>query len=249
MGALNGKVAWVTGAGSGIGAAAAAALAGAGARVFLTGRRMDALQGVADGIDAAGGQVSVLPGDLSLPGVAAGIAGAIEREAGRLDIVVNNAGTNIPRRSWQELDEAGAEEVLDGNLKLAFHTVIAALPIMRRQRQGLIITTGSIAGRHVGAISGSSYTAAKHGVVAMSHSINLEEMHNGIRATVICPGEVATPIIDKRPAPADAEGRRRMLRPSDLADLVLHVATLPAHVCVSELVVIPTGAVAEPEGA
>ncbi|HYL19787.1 MAG TPA: oxidoreductase, partial [Burkholderiales bacterium] len=78
------------------------------------------------------------------------------------------------------------------------------------------------------------------GVVAMSHSINCEECVNGIRSTVVCPGEVATPILDQRPVPVSAEDRARMLQPEDVADLILYVATLPAHVCLNEVWITPT---------
>jgi len=77
-------------------------------------------------------------------------------------------------------------------------------------------------------------------VVAMSHSINMEECVNGIRSTVLCPAEVATPILDKRPVPVTPEDRARMLQPDDLAALILFVATRPKHVCLNEVVISPT---------
>ena len=97
-----------------------------------------------------------------------------------------------------------------------------------------------MAGRFIGGPGGPAYTAAKHGVVAMSHSINMEECMNGIRSTVICPGEAATPILDQRPVPVDAETRARMLQPEDCADLVLHIACLPRHVCLNEVLITPS---------
>jgi NADP-dependent 3-hydroxy acid dehydrogenase YdfG len=237
---LDGKIAWVTGAGSGIGEAAAVALARAGASVVLTGRRAAPLEAVADCIKAAGGSAVAKPGDLMLPTTAGRIADAIKAEFGRLDILVNNAGLNIPKRSWRQLEEAGADEVLHGNLSSAFYCVIAALPIMRAQKDGVLIHTASWAGRFVSPLSGPAYTAAKHGVVAMSHSINGEECVNGIRSSVICPAEVATPILDKRPVPVSAEERARMLQSEDLGDLVCYIACLPPHVCLNEVLISPT---------
>ncbi len=157
-----------------------------------------------------------------------------------MDILVNNAGVNISRRSWAELDASGADQVLDGNLSSAFYCVLAALPIMRAQKDGVLIHTASMAGRSIGPLSGAAYAAAKHGVVGMSHSINCEECVNGIRSTVVCPGEVATPILDQRPVPVSAEDRARMLQPEDVADLIVYVATLPAHVCINEVWITPT---------
>jgi NADP-dependent 3-hydroxy acid dehydrogenase YdfG len=237
---LDGKVAWVTGAGSGIGEAAALGLARAGASVVLTGRRSAPLEEVARRIKGEGGAAAVKPGDLMLPATARRIADAIKQEFGRLDILVNNAGLNIVKRSWRQLEESGADEILHGNLSSAFYCVIAALPIMRAQKDGVLIHTASWAGRFISPMSGPAYTAAKHGVVAMSHSINGEECVNGIRSSVVCPAEVATPILDKRPVPVSAEERARMLQSEDLGDLICYIATLPPHVCLNEVLISPT---------
>lgn len=240
MNQLKDKIAWVTGAGSGIGRAAAIALARAGAKVVLSGRRETPLREAAAHIEAEGARAEVKPGDLTDAAAAAHTAEDIRSRFGRLDILVNNAGVNISRRRWAELDASGADQVLDGNLSSAFYCVLAALPIMRAQKDGVLIHTASIAGRSIGPLSGPAYTTAKHGVVAMSHSINCEECVNGIRSTVVCPGEVATPILDQRPVPVSARDRARMLQSEDVADLILYVAALPAHVCLNEVWITPT---------
>lgn len=116
----------------------------------------------------------------------------------------------------------------------------AALPLMREKKDGLLVHIASMSGRFVGIMSGPGYTAAKHGLVAMSHSLNMEECINGIRSTVVCPGEVATPIIDKKPVPVSAEDRGRMLQSEDVADLVLYVARLPKRICMNEVLITPT---------
>jgi NADP-dependent 3-hydroxy acid dehydrogenase YdfG len=97
-----------------------------------------------------------------------------------------------------------------------------------------------MAGRTVSPLSGPGYTAAKHGVVAMSHSINMEECVNGIRACAICPAEVATPILDRRPVPPSAEERAKMLQPADLGSTIRWVAEQPPHVCLNEIIISPT---------
>src|ERR1700722_20878209 len=163
---LTGKVAWVTGAGSGIGEAGALALSQEGASVMLTGRRKEPLEGVAARIAKGGGASRVHIGDMTRAEDAARIADAIEKEFGRLDILVNNAGANIPDRSWKKLTAAGADELIRANLSTAFHGAIAALPIMRKQKDGVIINIASIAGRFVSTQPGVGYIAAKHGVVA-----------------------------------------------------------------------------------
>src|SRR6476660_3397052 len=237
---LKNKIAWVTGAGSGIGRAAAVALAQEGATVIVSGRREGPLEEVAAEIKAAGGTAIVKAADLTNAAATAKIADDIRTQFKRLDILVNNAGVNIAKRSMEQLDAEGADQVLDGNLSNAFYCVLAALPIMRAQKDGVLIHTASMAGRSIGPLSGAAYAAAKHGVVGMSHSINCEECVNGIRSTVVCPGEVATPILDQRPVPVSAEDRARMLQPEDVADLILYVATLPAHVCINEVWITPT---------
>jgi NADP-dependent 3-hydroxy acid dehydrogenase YdfG len=237
---LTGKVAWVTGAGSGIGEAAALALAGEGAAVTLSGRRREPLQAVADQITKAGGKALVAPGDMGDPAVPEKVARDIVGALGRLDILVNNAGANITERRWRELTPERIKLMLDANLNSAFYCASAALAVMRPQKEGLLIHTASMAGRVVGLLSGSTYVAAKHGVVVMSHTINMEEFQHGIRSTVLCPGEVATPILDRRPVPVSAEDRARMLQPEHMADLILYVAKLPAGVCVNEVQITPT---------
>jgi NADP-dependent 3-hydroxy acid dehydrogenase YdfG len=240
MSKLQGKIAWVTGAGTGIGEAAAIALAQEGATLVLTGRRREPLESVAARIKAAGGTAHVQPGDMMVSDAVAKIAGYIQKTLGRLDILVANAGLNVVERDWSNLTAEGADMVLGGNLNSAFYCVIAALPMMRAQKDGLIIITASMAGRWIGLLSGAAYVAAKHGVVAMSHTINMAECVNGIRASAVLPGEVATPILDKRPVPVSAEDRARMVQSPDVGDLIRYIACLPPHVCINEVMITPT---------
>ncbi len=237
---LAGKVAWVTGAGSGIGEAAALALAAEGATLALTGRTASKLERVAAAIAAKGGQAHVLPADVTRAAEMQAVADAIAAKTGRIDILVNNAGLNIKDRAWDKLTPLGVQEVVATNLSSAFYGVLAVLPIMRRQRDGVLIHTSSWSGRFVGNLSGAAYTAAKHGVVAMSHSLNMEECTNGIRSTAFCPGEVATPILDGRPNPPSAEVRARMIQSADCGDLIRYIACLPPHLCMNEVLLSPT---------
>ena len=240
MASLTGKVAWVTGAGSGIGQAAAIALAKEGATVVLTGRRREPLQETAETIKKAGGKAEVKPGDLMKAASVTKIAKDIEKKYGRCDILVNNAGLNILERQWAKLTPANAQQVIEGNLSSAFYCSTAVLPMMRKRKDGVLIHTSSMAGRHPSLLSGPAYSAAKHGVVAMSHTINMEECVNGIRSCVVCPGEVATPILDRRPIPVSKEERARMAQSEDVGDLIRYVATLPSHICINEVWITPT---------
>jgi NADP-dependent 3-hydroxy acid dehydrogenase YdfG len=121
-----------------------------------------------------------------------------------------------------------------------FYTSRAVLPLMRAQGGGLMIQISSWAGIYVPLLTGPAYTAAKHGLVALSESINQAECVNHIRSCCICPGEVATPILNNRPVPVTQEEKARMLQPEDLGDTILYVARMPATVCVNEILISPT---------
>jgi NADP-dependent 3-hydroxy acid dehydrogenase YdfG len=153
---------------------------------------------------------------------------------------VNNAGVNILERHWSQLTPERIDTLLQGNLTSALYCVTVALPFMRAQKDGVLIHTASMAGRFIGNLSGPIYTVAKHGVVAMSHGLNMQECIHGIRSTVFLPGEVATPILEKRPVPPSQEERARMLQADDLGKTILFVASLPARACVNELIISPT---------
>jgi NAD(P)-dependent dehydrogenase (short-subunit alcohol dehydrogenase family) len=153
---------------------------------------------------------------------------------------VNNAGANVSERSWAKLTPERIKFMFEANLHSAFYCAAAALAVMRPQQDGLLIHTASWAGRFVSLVPGPAYVAAKHGVVAMSHAINMEEFQHGIRSTVLCPAEVATPILDLRPRPVTDEERARMIQPEHMADLILYVAKLPPTICMNEVVISPT---------
>ncbi|NBO96309.1 MAG: SDR family NAD(P)-dependent oxidoreductase, partial [Betaproteobacteria bacterium] len=136
---LVGKVVWITGAGSGIGEACALAFGQAGAKVILTGRRAQALDTVAQRIHAQGGHAMVLAGDMTDREAVMAIAAAIDSSYKALHILINNAGLNVLERNWSVLTADRANDVIEANLSSAFYGVIAALPIMRRQGDGLLI--------------------------------------------------------------------------------------------------------------
>lgn len=237
---LSGKVAWITGGGTGIGQAAAVALAQNGATVILSGRRIAVLQQTADHIAAGGGSAFVETLDVS---EVASVDAAVRRimsRSGRIDILVNNAGTNVAERHWDRVTPEKWQEVIDVDLNGAFYCARAVLEIMRKQQDGLIINVSSWAGRFYSLLTGPAYSAAKHGLLAMNASINMESCRDGIRACALCPGEVWTPIIDRRPDALADDVKAKMLRPEDVAEAILFVARLPGTVCINELVISPT---------
>src|SRR4051812_11438109 len=240
MGKLDGKIAWVTGAGSGIGEAVAERFGAEGATVVVTGRRQDRLDQVAERIRGKGGTAHVQAADLMQAAEVQRVADWIGTTLKRLDVLVSNAGLNVTERRWDNLTPEGIDQLIHGILSSAFYVARSVLPIMRAQGGGVMIHTASMAGRNVGPMSGAGYVAAKHGVGAMSHSINMEECVNGIRSTAFCPGEVNTEILKQRPNPLTPEQLAQMLQPEDCADLITYAATLPPHVTMNEIWLTPT---------
>lgn len=235
---LKGQIAWITGAGSGIGRCAALAIAKEGASLVLTGRRRDKLQEVADAIP---GGALILEGDVTDAARMVEIVAEIKTKFGRLDVMVNNAGVNIPVRKFNELTVEGIDTLITTNLSSAFYCVRAALPLMKQNRNGVFIHIGSRAGRYWDGPSGGGYIAAKAALTAMSHAINREECLNGIRSTIMHPGETVTDILKNRKTnPITQEELANLLKPEDCGDMIRYIACLPPHVCMAEVVLLPT---------
>jgi len=110
---------------------------------------------------------------------------------------------------------------------------------MQARREGTVINVASFAGWHFSYLTGPAYTASKAGMMALTHSFNIEECVNGLRATALCPGEVATPILKKRPVEPSPEEKARMLQEEDLGRTIRFIAEMPPHVCINELVIAP----------
>lgn len=237
MAALDGAAAIVTGAGTGIGAAIAAALHGAGAAVTLVGRRAEPLARVAGRLGAE--RVLACSCDVAdRNAVQAAVRDAAQAH-GPASILVNNAGINTNPRSVAQVSLPDWDLTVAVDLSGVFYGVRAVLPAMRAAGAGTIVNIASTAGRWGSSLAGAAYSAAKHGVVGLTQVINDEESRNGIRCTVILPGEVETPILDRRPEPVSAERRRAMLQPEDVAAAALLAVTLPGRACITELVIKP----------
>jgi NADP-dependent 3-hydroxy acid dehydrogenase YdfG len=238
---LKGKVAWVTGGGSGIGLAGAKALAAAGAHVVISGRTARTNEsGLAELTKLGSAEANLL--DVGDRAAVQKTATGIEQRHGRIDILVTSAGTNIGggKRNFATMDLDGWDDVVRINQNGLFYCCHAVLPGMRRRKDGLIINISSWAGRYASILTGPAYNATKRAVIAISESINMEECAHGIRATSILPGEVATPIMEKRPVPPSAEERARMAQAEDFGKAILFVATMPARTTVNELIMAPT---------
>ncbi|MGQ0654384.1 MAG: SDR family oxidoreductase [Betaproteobacteria bacterium] len=238
---LSGKVAWITGGGSGIGLAGAVELAKQGAHVVISGRTARTNQTGLSEIKKYG-SAEAIQLEVSDKKAVNAAAADIEKRRGRIDILVASAGTNIAgsQRNFKNMTQEGWDDVVAINLNGLFYCNHAVIPGMRKRKDGLIINLASWAGRYASVLTGPAYNATKRAVIAVSESINMEECMHGIRACSILPGEVATPILEKRPVPPSQEERARMAQAEDLGRAILFVATMPARTCVNELVIAPT---------
>src|SRR5918998_33898 len=158
------EVAWVTGSSTGIGAASAVALAEQGCRVAVHyNRSEDEAREVVERISSAGGEAMLVGGDVADTGEVERMAGEIEGRYGRLDVLVNNAGTLIERRSFSEMTEDLWDRVMNVNLKSVYLCSQAVLPTMKRQGEGRIINVTSVAARNGGGPRSPGHPAAKGG--------------------------------------------------------------------------------------
>ena len=157
----------------------------------------------------------------------------------RVDILVNSAGINFPKRFWKETDGETFEKVVAVNLNGATFCTLAVLKGMQARREGTVINVASFAGWHFSYLTGPAYTASKAGMMALTHSFNIEECVNGLRATALCPGEVSTPILKLRPIEPSAADKARMVQEADMGRTIRFIAEMPPHVCINELVISP----------
>lgn len=235
---LVGKSVVVTGGGSGIGEAIALSFAGDGAQVIVAGRSLDKLEAVA----ARGESGRILPVvcDVSDRAAATALVEEALRQFGKVDILVNAAGVNIPRRMMADIDPSDWDRLININATGTFNTIHAILPSMREQNDGVIININSLSGVRAGLLGGVAYNAGKFAVTALTHSVAQEVKDEGIRLTNLCPGEVETPILNQRPTPVTQEHLARILQPEDIAAVALTIANLPPRANVPEVIVKPT---------
>lgn len=237
---LDGQVALVTGAGTGIGRASAIALAREGAAVTLVGRRQHLLDETAAAIRDSGGTALALSADITDPDAAQDVVARTESEFGRLDILVNNAGGGSRSRSVRTIEADDFEGVQRLNVTAPLVLTQAALPGMLDRGTGTVITISSYAAVTAGPMAGVAYGAAKAAVASVMKSVNNELRGHGLRACTIFPGEVDTPILERRKLVPDAEARATMMRSEDLAEIVRLCACIPGRTLIEEVYVRPT---------
>ena len=229
---LSGKTALVIGASSGIGLSTANLFADAGATVHAAARRREAIQEGTEGRDVTAHAL-----DISDAGAVWRVVDEVGQAAG-IDVLVVAAGMNFPERRLEQLTAERWDAMISVNLSGAFYAVRAALPYLRASR-GLVVLISSVSGRWPDA-SGPAYQASKAGMTELAHAAGFEEHQNGVRFTALLPGIVDTPILDNRPEPPPREVRDASLKPEDVAQACLFLATLPPHAYVPELTMVPT---------
>ena len=232
------RIAVVTGAGSGVGRAVVIELAKRGFAIALIGRREEPLRETTALADSRERKLAVSC-NIADPHDVERMAERVRRELGDPSVLVNSAGTNIARRGLAELSIDDYRQVIDVNLNGAFFVTHAFLPAMRKHGSGTIVHVVSDAGVSANRISGAAYIASKFGLVGLTATINAEERNNGIRATAILPGEINTPLLDRRAVPPPLEARAKMLQAEDVAACVMLAIDLPERAVVEQLLVKP----------
>lgn len=233
------QLAVVTGGGSGVGQATVLALASAGWSVAALGRRLSALEETRSLAGSLGGRVTAIECDIAQQESVREVSRRIESELGSVEVLVNAAGTNAPERALEVLSDADYRLMMDTNLNGAYYCVQAFLPGMRNRGSGTIVNIISDAGKQASPKAGPAYVMSKFGLAGLTQAINAEERTRGVRAIGIFPGDINTPLLNRRPIVPDAAARARMMQPEDIAACVMLAVQLPSRAVIEELVIRP----------
>jgi NADP-dependent 3-hydroxy acid dehydrogenase YdfG len=237
---LDGKNVLVTGSSSGIGQAIALACAEEGANVALVARRADRLEAVAAQIREMGRTAAICVADVADEAQCLAALEQATAALGPIDVLVNNAGTNLKNRSIQETTTEEWRRILEVNLTSAYVLTKAVLPDMIAREGGTIINIGSRSAMLPSIFAGVSYSTSKIGLDALTQVTNEEGNAHGVRACVIHPGEVETEILVYRKSPVSDERRQRMMQGEDIAAAVVLVASLPPRANIDLISIRPT---------
>ncbi len=242
------EVAWVTGSSTGIGAASAVALAEAGCRVAVHyNRSEDEAREVVERISSSGGEAMLVGGDVADAAEVERMAREIEDRYGRLDVLVNNAGSMIERRPFSEMTEDLWDRVMNVNLKSVYLCSQAVLPAMKRQGKGRIINMTSVAARNGGGPGASAYATSKGGVSTLTRAMARELVPDNILVNGVAPGVITTPFHDHFTPPDVREtlagsipiGREGT--PEEIAGAVVFLASPAADYLVGEIIEVNGG--------
>lgn len=227
---LTGRVALVTGGGSGIGAACARALAALGAHVAVTDISAASAEGVAAAIEADGGRAFARTVDVTDARAVDEVVEAVVREAGGLDIAVNNAGVTVPILPVADVPDDDWRRVTSINLDGVFYCLRAETRVMRaRGGGGSIVNMSSVMGK-ISRYGSAAYGATKHAVIGLTKGAALDHAQDGIRVNAVGPGFIRTPLIEARYTEEDEQAvssrwpMRRMGTPDEVGQMVAWLA-------------------------
>jgi 3-oxoacyl-[acyl-carrier protein] reductase len=226
----------ITGATEGIGRATVFAVGRAGYRIGVCARTESKVRSLVEELKREGIEAAGAAADVGKPDQAERAVQELSRALGDIDVLINNAGILIAK-PFEDLTMEDRDATMTTNVRSLFLMTRAVLPAMRRRRRGTVVNVASLAGRQ-GFVGGTAYTASKHAVLGFSRSLMLEARKDNVRVITICPGSVATGLLQNQPMlKADPN---RILQPDDVAATILYAITLPDRALVSELDVRPT---------
>jgi NADP-dependent 3-hydroxy acid dehydrogenase YdfG len=230
---LAGKTVLITGASSGIGAAVARALASEGADIVLTARRRERLEALAGEIRKSGSRAEIVAGDAREEETARRAVDSAVKAFGRLDILVNNAGVGN-YKNLIDTDSDEYDEMMDSNMRSTFLFTRQAVPLMIRQKSGMLLMISSMAGIY-GFAGEAVYCATKFAQVGFAQGLDKELRPHGIKVGVICPGGVKTEFAIGKGRTEEGVARSGMLEPEDVASAVLLACTQSAQARIIEI--------------
>ncbi len=231
---LQDRVALITGASGGIGSAVARTFAAAGARLMLAALKPAPLRRLTEELTSAGAEAHWARTDVTDAGQVQATVDATVQQWGRLDILVTCAGIGkFALLSKLSIDDWDA--TIGVNLRGTFLCCRAAVAVMRQQGGGHVVNVASIGGVQ-GFPKGTAYCASKFGVVGLSESLAAELLPHNIRVNALCPSSVDTPFFNNAPKHLP---REKMLKPGDIAELVLFLVTRPERLHFDPVVVRP----------
>ncbi|MDE0206548.1 MAG: SDR family NAD(P)-dependent oxidoreductase [Candidatus Tectomicrobia bacterium] len=237
---MQGKVCVITGGGSGIGRGAALMMAGQGARIVAVGRTASKVEAVREEVASQGGEALAFGVDVADYEAVRGMVKEVLDTFGRVDVLVNNAGHSSRHRRTLTTPPDEIRSVIDSNLVGSIYCTQAVLPSMLEAKDGLIINVASLAGINTSYLGGMIYSAVKAGVIHFTKFLNFELTNTGVRASVLIPGEVDTPIMEKRPVRPTADDRTTMSGVDECAEALTLIAGLPKRSTIAELIIRPT---------
>lgn len=245
---FSGEVAWVTGSSKGIGRAIAVGLAEAGCNVAVHyGSSEDEAREVAREVEGFGREALLVQGDVSDAGDVGRMVAEIEDRFGRVDVLVNNAGGFVERRTFEEMEEDLWDRIMAVNLKSVYLVSRAVLPLMKRQGGGRIVNITSIAARNGGSADSIAYSTAKGGVSTLTRGMAKSFAGDNVLVNAIAPGRIDTPLHDaftpdeKREQAAEGIPLKREGTPEEVAAAVVFLASPKAGYLVGEVIEVNGG--------